>query len=75
MEEIPAPTAAQVRAGLSSGGSVVPGSGRIEVLQQGTSYTGSVSGLEKDTVYKVYLVAEDTVAPQPNVQTKPTVLR
>ena len=65
-----APTATQVKNGHDAGG-IAPANnliGSINVTSTNTEFTSIVTGLNPDTSYDMYIVAEDNI---PNLQTNP----
>ncbi len=69
----PAPTSAQVIAGLNNAGAAALASGSINVAVADTDYTAVLSGLTAGTAYDVYWVARDDES-TPNVQTCPALV-
>ncbi len=66
-----APTSAEVKAGIGSGGSGQIKSGNAAVTTGGFTNAFNVTGLTLNTAYDVYVVAEDDEG-TPNIQATPT---
>ena len=65
-----APTATEVKAGTGSGGSAALQSATVDILAADTTYTETITGLNPDTAYDLYVVAEDVLT---NLQDLPTL--
>lgn len=64
-----APSAAQVKSGLDANGVSVSNKGTVDLTAAATNHTALVTGLDANTPYDVYLVAENIHA---RLQTSPT---
>ncbi|KAL0035306.1 hypothetical protein WJX77_000193 [Trebouxia sp. C0004] len=66
------PTAAQVYNYTGLNGLSSDFNGTINVTQAGIPFASGSCGITANTLYDVYLVAQDFIAPIPNLQTTPT---